>query len=203
MRSQLVLRLNKLTSIKIYSFDALERLYPCNEVIVRLSHESNTHILAKDCVREVLDALYGLLTSALKNDAQLHESIKQDIGYLWNEELQRKPGLTYATLDSGTTYWVGLDNLLWETPGNAKLVLSTWLYNTLDTAIMLEITPDYPWHFRQSKRNKHFVTYEEWLQRYKSLAKFIIPSNIALAWKDKIEPILEALENNAAKHRRV
>lgn len=198
MTSHFVLQLNKLISIKIDSFGAIETLYPCDEVIVTLCRESNEYNLAEDCVRVELESLQGLLSSALRNNAPLHESIKQDIGYLWNEELQNKPGLTYESLDSGTAYWVGLRNLLWETRGNAKLVLSSWLYNDSDGSIVLEITPSYPWHFKTSSRKEKFITYEQWLQKYKPLEKFIIPKNVASAWKDQITSVLESIEKNVA-----
>lgn len=193
MRSQLVLQLNKLTSIKIDSFDVIATLYPCDEVIVKLCHENNEYLLGEDCVREELESIYGLLSNALRNNAQLHESIKQDIGYLWNEEMQDKPGLTYATLDSGTTYWMGLRNLVWSTRSNAKLVLSTWLYNDSAGSIVLEITASYPWHRKKPKRNESFVSYEQWLQKYKPFAKFTIPHNIAIIWKEQIEAALESI----------
>ena len=92
MKSHFVLQLNQLISIKIDSFDPIEKLYPCDEVTITLYDENNAYNLAEDCVRVELESLQGLLSSTLRNSALLHESIKQDIGYLWNEELPSKPG---------------------------------------------------------------------------------------------------------------
>ena len=90
---------------------------------------------------------------------------------------------------------------MWETRGNAKLVLSSWLYNDADGSIVLEITPSYPWHFKTPNRKEKFITYEQWLQQYKPLAKFIIPNNVASAWKDQIASVLESIEKNVIAHK--
>ena len=160
--NQIVFKLNTNESIIFELFDDVSKLYPCDEVVVKFYNKNNKYLLGIDCIRERTESLFNLINDALDNKAKLHKSILNDIGYLWNEEMQDKPGLSYFKIDS-IKYWVGLKNLIWATPSNANPILSTWLYNNASGEIILEITPSYPWHFidTEDTKDENFISYEK------------------------------------------
>lgn len=192
----IIFNLNEKEYIKIESDNEINTLYPCDEVVVKFFQENNKYTLDIDCIKEEIGSLYDSLCCAINNEAPLHSSIKHGIGYLWNEEMQNKSGLSYMKV-SGIDYWVGLQNLVWSTPSNIKPNLSTWLYNNSQGNIILEITPSYPWHYREPDID--FISYDEWIKTYEPIAIYTIQNDIAVAWKDQAKMILDRLDENIKK----
>jgi hypothetical protein len=61
-------------------------------------------IIAYDTLITVIEDFNALLTKTIEGKLPLHESINQDIGYLWNKELHGAKGLTYNIIDN-VKYW--------------------------------------------------------------------------------------------------
>jgi|ERR1700733_437247 len=192
---QIVFKISEKEAISFDLSNDINAIYPCDEIVIKFSTPNQDYTLSIDCIREDMESLYHILTKAINNEAQLHESITKDVGYLWNEEMQNKPGLTYFKIEN-MDYWVGLRNLIWSTRANAKPILSTWLYNDLSGSIILEITPSYPWHTKDPEEGEKFVSYEEWMKAYQPLFLCPIAHAIALSWKDQAETILNQLNKN-------
>lgn len=158
-------------------------------------HQKNIkYKLFHDLTLFTLEKFSFFLEQALTSKLLLHESITQDIGYLWNQELQDKPGLTYQYKE-GIKKWVGIDNHLWSTRSKDTLKLASWLYNDNNKNIIFEITPTYPWYLCEENyaRNKFqsYIPYEEWIKNYKPLLIRIIPREIAQQWLNQAQEILK------------
>jgi hypothetical protein len=138
-------------------------LSPFVDVRIELlvSHNQK-YMLDEDCIMHTLEILQNTLALAIDNKLETHESIDQDLGFLWNEELQHKSGLTYKNVE-GTKSWVGLRNLLYS-PARG---MSTWLYNK-NKKIFLEVAPIYRQHRQQANGEKR-TKYKDFVENYQPL----------------------------------
>ncbi|MCX5922876.1 MAG: hypothetical protein NTX86_06145 [Candidatus Dependentiae bacterium] len=164
-----------------------ERLHVCDEIKIFFETSDNIqYLLFDDSISFALEPFKVLLTEAIDNACKLHDSIKENIGFLWNQELSGRVSLP---LKSGTNFWVGEHNLLWEKRG-----LSTWLYNR-DNDIVLEIAPVYKWHYIEPKKSDtDYITYDEWIKNYKPLKIIKIDKRVAEEWLKKTEELLAIMD---------
>ena len=115
---------------------------------------NNTYLLSNDTFIFNLQIFKSFSVKLLCNKLILETPITNDIGYLFNEYLQKKPSTVYEIEENGEeSDWIGTQYMLW-CEDNA-----TWLYNRENDNIVLEITPNFPvkpidW-FRFSQ--KHFL----------------------------------------------
>jgi hypothetical protein len=72
-------------------------------------------------------------------------------------------------------------------------IFDTWLYNK-NESIWLEISPIYPWHFRDPKEGEIFVPYKEWIKSYKPVCIVEIQRKIAQQWLSQAKSIMEEIE---------
>lgn len=166
----------------------------CDEIPILFLYGKDHYVLNTDLLREAMSMFAIFLERALANQLPLHESIKQDIGFLWNEELQEKPGLVYEKFND-RNYWVGQSHLLWDTPSTVKPETTTWLYNDNNGSIVLEITPTYPWHFVKPKKREIKIPYEEWMSGYKPFIVRTIPREVAEQWLKQAQELVIILED--------
>jgi hypothetical protein len=190
----IVFKINKAEDIIIELNEALENVHCCyNADIFYINNLYKTSI-ASDFIRYSLAILKGLLTKALKNKLRLHRSITNDIGYLYNEELQDKPGLFYKTSKEGRKFWIGESYSLWNSS------LDSWLYNDKDGNIIFEITPTYPSYYTEPETSTDYISYEEWIKSYKPFLIRKIPVEVARQWLDQANAILKKIEENVARN---
>jgi hypothetical protein len=192
--------------ISIESDFKIDELYSCDDITIKLNN-NKIYILECDCLRYSLLGLRSMLCEAFENKLQLHESINQDIGILWNKEFQNKTELIYEECE-GQEFWVGRVFLLWSTPGDIKPSLTTWLYNDKDRNIIFEVTPTYYWNFIDPLSDEQdYITYEEFIKNYKPLLIEKISKEAAKEWILKIDELLKIIQSNEKKflseHRRV
>lgn len=109
-----------------------------------------------------IEVFNKLLKKAITYNLGLHESITEDIGYLWNEYLQTELDQRKKRFVKKDNFWVGLNNFLWEIKG-----FDTWLYNK-DNKIFLEITPTYKWDYEEIE-HEEYVPYREFIKNYKTI----------------------------------
>lgn len=176
----------------------LQDIYRFEEIEIIFNDKNKKYTLfEKDFIIEALSGFYDLLNKVLKNQLQMHNSIKQDIGYLWNEYLQNNNNHNSVKKinKEGRKYWVGEDYLLWS----SLFDISTWLYNK-NNLIYLEIAPVYKWHHSDPKEGEEFVAYDEWIKDYKPIAIIEIKKEIAEEWFKKTEEILEIIEEFDRKY---
>jgi hypothetical protein len=199
-KNEFIFVLDDTEKIVVPLSDILENIFPCEELPVIFYQEMKKLILRNDFINETMQKLSALLKKLLKNKLPLHESITKDIGFLWNEELQNKPGLAYTKLE-GRDHWVGQLHLLWCT-SNTRPSLVTWLYNDHEGSIILEITPSYPWHHLEPRKGETFIPYEQFMETYKPVLIRKIPIEVAQKWLQQAEEILCVLEDNRKRYER-
>ena len=161
-------------------------------------HDNNQqyYILYNNFADGAISRLQVMLRRALNNNLEKHPSITHNIGYLWNEELAEKPGLTYTQLE-GTDHWVGIQNLLWSTTAQIRPVVSAWLYNNATGDIVFEVTPTYPWHFSEpTDADKDYMEYEDFMKDYKPLLIRTISTEVAQQWLVQAQDLLKHIEKN-------
>ena len=145
-----------------------------------------------DTLIESLLSFKELLKQALEGFL-LPESIKEDIGYLWNTELHGDTNFpTYQW--QGANLWIGEKYLLWSVAQKN----STWLYNK-DNKIFLEITPVYPWHFLEPEPNEQYYSYDEFIKNYKPIVTVEISKDIAKKWLEQTDELLNIIKKNDKK----
>ncbi len=153
--------LNEKEKLILNSPEPLSKIHCCHDAEIMFLHDNNKQLLSIDSIRENMSVFINLLTQALDNKLQLHPSISKDIGYLYNQELQGKPGLTYEKIEDND-YWVGDNYLLWT------YNVVSWLYNTKDGSIIFEITPIFLGLFSaDTDALENEFHYKEWLKTYK------------------------------------
>jgi len=132
--------------------------------------------------------LKNFLIAALDGKLQLHESISQDIGYLYNQELQNKSGLFFIQLDN-RDFWIGRDYLLW-----AFEYMATWIYNAPNGDIVFAVTPLYQGSFLSTQ--KTMMSYAKWMKTYKPHLMVILSRKIVQRWLAQTNSILEQIDKN-------
>jgi len=117
-----------------------------------------------------------------------------DLGYLWNEKLSGKK--LPMTMDAeGNKFWVGRQFILFDSPEPA----TTWLFEK-NKKFWIEITPVYPWHYKEPKKGEKFITYEEFVQTYKPIALIEISRETLDEWLKRVQELLKIVEANDSKY---
>lgn len=138
--------------------------------------------------------LQTLIKKSLYNVLPLHESITQDIGFLWNQWLNEDAiNLVYITDHNNDTYWVGQKYEL------ACHEYISWIYNDEQGNIIFEITPAYPLGCIDQENELEVKNYQNWMKSYEPLVITIISEETALQWLKQAEAILEEISKNMAK----
>lgn len=79
--------INSSEKISIELKNSLPSLYTCGEASIVFWKDDVRYLLSFYSLYENMSMLKALLTKALENQLQLHPSIKDDIGYLFNQQL--------------------------------------------------------------------------------------------------------------------
>lgn len=188
---QFFLELNKNQYFEFKSFESVYRLLPLYDARVIFHNNKDQMIVADVCIIDLLESVIHLLGKALKTSAQLHISITDDIGFLWNKELHGEEGLKYEG-----DFWVGMRNYLWGAPGKVQPNLATWIYNDVNGNIIIEITENYFWHHKDPDQGENYITYEEFMQNYKPYFISIISHELASQWIEQAEVLLKIIKGN-------
>jgi len=179
------------TTIRITSEVKIALLHCCQNVDICLLKDNKKYLLGRDILREHMSMLKRALKKALHNQLQLHPSITEDIGIVFNQCLQDKPGPVYEKT-GGQSFWVGDDYSLW----NYKK-FATWLYNDVDGNILLHITPIYQnrWTGEEDEEETNDRAYEKWMAtKYKPLWTTILSPATAKDWLAQAEDIFSRLQ---------
>lgn len=154
-------------------------------------------ILSEDLIKWNIEVLYNHLTKAINGSLPLHTSIGKDIGFLANEERQKKGRFIY-TQTVENAYWVGLRYKLWDYFYDDNAYVITWLYNDAVGEIVFEVTLLYRWDndLDEEVVLKSYIPYEEWINNYKPILKRTISKETAQKWLNKTNMILNKIEEN-------
>jgi hypothetical protein len=152
----------------------------CYEAPILLLQDGKKVVLSTDDVLGNMLALRHLLTKTLSNELQLDQSIVFDIGYVYNEYcnvLYKRNASTNCKfvykISGNSRLWIGSQYSLWAHD------YMSWIYNSADGSIVLELTPLYANGFPYKGKE---ATYKKWLQAYKPYLIRIIPHKIAERW---------------------
>jgi hypothetical protein len=180
--------LNNNEKIVVFSSEPIDELHCCSDTPIVFLQGNNYCILSNDSIHETMYSVCAKLKKALNGKLQIAASIKQDLGYLQNEE--NHGSIFYPEL---ITYW------LWGPTNYPNPKMNAWLYNDHDGSIIFEITPIYPWEFEGAEQDSNFIPYEEWIKSYKPFLIRKIPIEVARQWLDQAASVLNKIEENMAR----
>jgi hypothetical protein len=165
------------------------------EIVLHNNKDSTQYILYSDCIMGILEPFISLLKKLDNQQLELPNSFAIDIGLLWDKELHAESQPDFKGFGQ---QWAGLKFLLCETPGNADLVSSTWLFNK-NGSMFLEITPGYKWHHFDPKPGEQYIAYADFMKQYKPIGNFGLSKNIVLQWLNQVEELLNIVKANYEK----
>ena len=186
--NKLILKLSEVELIEFVADNNIdfERIdYCCGGVKAYFINEKEERLcIGQESAGLFFEALITPLKKSVNNKLQLHESLTQNLGVLWNEKFQGKSGFFMVpTLSGKGKYWIGLDYEIWEVSDGINQYVTTWLYNDHEGNIILEVTKFYKWSIREPElEDPSFETYEEFMKDYKPLIHRIIPHDVAVQW---------------------
>ncbi|MBP6869621.1 hypothetical protein KBC04_01960 [Candidatus Babeliales bacterium] len=173
-------------------------IHSCNFSNLVLIINNETITIGKSIIDDYAQILKTKLTLALSNKLKLHSSIKKNIGYYWNQDLNEDdPDLVFNSKKGKS--WVGNIYFLWATDNSKKYErFATWLYNDEAGNIIFEVTPTYPDTFIDPEDPADVVAYQEWMEKsYQPFFTRIISQDLALQWLDQVNLILKIIKENA------
>lgn len=199
-KNEIIFPLNS-TEKMIFDFeDDLSDIDCCYEVSVFLDLGLQKINLANVFVYDAMQKLSNCLQLALKNELLLHESIKQDIGYVYNEyscnKLLQDRSQFVEVCSSNKSFWVGYKYYVWSTCLRDSSCV-TWIYNDVNGDIVFEVTPLYIACDLEKKLS--CVPYDEWIIRYQPYAIRKISKEMAQKWLDNIYYVMSQIDNNIAR----
>ncbi|MBP6869767.1 hypothetical protein KBC04_02710 [Candidatus Babeliales bacterium] len=199
---ELILKLTEIESIKIVSdsdVDFAKVDYCCGELVAYFVYNNNEFIIGQASAGDLCENFIARLQKNLKNELQIHESIKQNLGFMYNQYCHQLPLLSsefvkILSKSGESSYWVGLDYDVWSTYISTKSMLTTWLYNDDKGNIIFEVTPLYQWSFLPDEpEDPDFQTYEEFMKDYKPLITRVIPRQVAIEWLGQVMKVYRGL----------
>lgn len=141
----------------------------CGEIDITLVHATGEEVcklIAWDDMRPCLDELLGKGKKVLNNKLSYNSS--EDVGAAWSR-INYVPPIQDERSEEEHQKYVEESSkimpfMLWSTPHS----INTWLYNS-GTNIIFEVTPSYPWLFRDPEPREDFYSYEEFVKNYKPI----------------------------------
>jgi hypothetical protein len=197
----LTFTINSHEKFVIHTWSPDDIIHCCYQSHVSLFINETEFIIGKSIVADFAERLEIKLKLVLVDKLKLHKSIKKNIGYYWNQELNEDNPNLHLMKGKESSYWVGHKYLLWATDSNKKYErFSTWLYNDDTGNIIFEVTPTYPETFIDPEDPAEVKAYQEWMEKsYKPFFTRIIPKDIAEQWLKQAELILKTIQDNVKK----
>lgn len=176
--------------------DSLHAIICCNRGTIVFCLDTIHYKFGISGIEDHMQSLSEMLGKAMEGNFELHPSMTQDIGYLWNEAYREKPGFVYEGEEDEVKLWVGHKFRIWCSGEIGKQSLSVWIYNDQRGAIALEITPDYPWHDCDPTEYKDYIPYEAWIETYRPIAIKTISIEVARKWAQQANYIAMRINKN-------
>lgn len=196
---EIIFKLNDIEKIVIIPEESLNDIHCCSEALIIFYKNSEKFKLESGMLTVNLPTLSYLLEQALKNKLPLHESIKEDIGYLYTQytfyaydkNRLENMGLVFDKIDDD---WVGIKHLLW-----AGYDFAVWVYNDKNGNIMLEFTPRYKGDYFDPEDSSEFEAYNTFIKNYKSYLTTTISHNTAQQWLAQANALLKQIDDNVQR----
>lgn len=193
--------LNEADSLTMELHIPLDKVDCCYEESIVFIYNKKKIILCHQAVKDSMYALSIVLKKALEKDLFLHNSIKYDIGYSYNEYSYYLcagnsiiKDTFFCEMLENSSIWVGMRYYLWA--GND---LVSWLYNDHEGAIIFEVTPFYPYMYPGAEEELNYISYEKWIKNYKPYFIRTISRETAEEWLEKAHFIVEQIDKNIAR----
>jgi len=183
-------KLNKKNKMIVELQAPLNDMHCCSDSSLFFIEQKKKIKIFDDSLKYGMELFNSMLQKSLNNELVLDGSIKPDIGYLYNEEIQDKPGLVYEQFE-GRKFWVGRNYFLW-----GYGYLATWIYNNKQGETILEITPIYPGSFLTSRKKSGLISYEDWLANYKPYFLTVLSKDTITTLLEQTETIYKQINNN-------
>lgn len=155
-----------------------EQLHLFDQLTVVLQQKDLSTELARDMTDYTLgdfqDALIKVLNK--KNSLPVEYNIK-DLGILYN-------------INSHTDNENRFDLTQFSIWSNVTTI--TWLYRK-NNHIYLEISPKYPWLYEEYDPLEHYISFQDFMRAYKSVALYEISREIAEQWLTQCNVILDEI----------
>lgn len=193
--------LNSGDKIIIKLKEPLTEVHCCYMTDMMLQHSQQKILLSREPIFFNMEKLAELLQKALDNKLFLHDSIRDDIGYLSNEYFQGRNGFVINGFSKKSSGWVGDFYYLWE-GSKQKIRYVTWLYNDNNGEIIFEVTPAYPYLFCDPDKELNYVSYQEWIKNYKPYLKVVMSKQVGQEWLKQANQIIEQIKTNIARWER-
>jgi hypothetical protein len=204
-------------TVPIFQFNAslhdLVRAYLSTEARIVFENGNESLLLSNNTESwyVYLNTLQYSLRKALDNKLQLHPSIQDDIGFVFNEYRahiwEDSPTKITNFVCVGTSeynhHWVGTEVRLWANidmrwaDRAPSLDYVLWLYNDKNGDIVFEITPVYH-RVMYQKNNDSNTLYKEWIKNYKPYIKKVLSRDTITQWLDQIDKIMTFNTNKLA-----
>lgn len=195
---EVVFLINEQEKIILKSPDPLNEISCCYDGLISLICPEQTIILSNDDILESMRIFALLLQKAIDNYLLLDSSL-EDIGFVynqysyffWSEDLSIADTFFYEDDGNNGKDWIGMRYHVWMAENNV-----TWLYNDKNGAIVLKITPFYPYLHTDPNQEAKYIFYEEWVKNYKPFFIRVIPKETALKWLKQANEIIEQIYMN-------
>jgi len=199
--NELILNISNFEFLKIipcYNIN-FQQVKLCTNLKIYFQNQSTLCIDTNEA-GEIFRSLISHLEKAVDNKLQLHESLTQNIGFMYNEYFDnRLESMMVYSEDKSKKHWVMYDYKMWSgSTTDINNRITTWLYNDKDGNIILEMTKTYSWFYIQDSdiKRSDFVYYEDFIKDYKSLAYCIISQEIATSWLKQAKKLLQIFAEN-------
>ena len=188
--NKLIFKLSESEFIKVIeknNIDFKKVDYCCSEIRAYFINEQQLRV-GQESANDFFEAFIKVLKYTIDNKLQLHESLTQNLGLMYNEYFHDLPYknpkfIMMSRSDGSSRYWVGYNYKIWETSNDANPYVTTWLYNDYEGNIIFEVTPFYKWSMQEREpEDLDFITYDGFIKNYKPLIHRVIPRDVAIEW---------------------
>ncbi len=169
-----------------------EKLDKFDEITVLYENNDKKIMLMQDIIDDILTGFRGDLERALNRDLILPDFICiGEIGKNYNIESHRN-NETGNYKNKSMKY---SDHGIFS--GES---IQTWIYNDHFGEIYLEISPRCPLLYREYEEGDEFVTFEDFMKKYKPYAFFHIDKKTALEWKQAVDLLYMEIDDECILH---
>lgn len=152
---------------------------------------------------QALRLLDEAIDRGLKGLLELHESICDDIGQMWNQDLDavgkrvKFEKIVEEPVAEGYTQWIGLRYYLWSNPYDK---LAFWFY-CKEGRFFFELTPVYPWALCEPEPDEIVIPFEEFMKNYKPILILEIPRERLIEWRRQTTRLMRLIMSNERRRQ--
>lgn len=152
-------------------------------------------LLFHDMPGSGLIELKSYLEKLLSSKLLYNNTSEYDLGFLYNESMPEA-----GKFISNVKHYEVAKYLVMQSVGDYSY--NTWLYTTKSNKIMFEVTPNYPWTFRDPDPHEKYIEYEEWMKyHYKPLVRRIMSREEVEHWLQEVIKLYEHIKQNDERLR--